>query len=459
MNAPLLWGGLPLLTGIILWFFRGYHRRLIIAGIFFCGLFGLLAYWLPFENLLQIGGSGFRIESTLNILGRQFVLTESERPILVLLYGFGTIWFAGLLAAPQAGRMVPYGLAILGLLVTSIAVQPFLYAALIIEVAVLLCIPMLVSTGGKSGNGILRFFIFLTLAVPFMLLAGWAAEIAEANPANPGFISRAAIFLALGFSFWLAVFPFFTWVPMLVEESNSYVSGFIISVLSVVVLFLGVHFLNSYGWLTTLFLLPPVLRLVGGLMILTGGVWAGFDRNIKRLPAHITIMQNGLAIVAIGLTGQEPLLIFSGLFIPRLIMMAFLCLAISILDHNKKLEAGAFYSHPATALIVLVSIFSFAGLPLLAGFPSLLILIERLAQQSVSTVGMAAIGILGLLAAGIRHFISMMKRPSVEDEARETLSVKIIFFSGCAICILIGLFPGKIIPIAASLVQSFQNWQ
>jgi hypothetical protein len=197
MNAPLIWIGLPILSGIILWFFRAFQRRMVAAGFLLCSLFALLTLTLPIENVLQIG-SGVSIDSTMNFLGRSLVLSETEKPILVLLYSFGALWLFGLFVAPQASQMTPYTLVILGLMAASLAVRPFLYAALIIEAAMLISIPMFVTTGTKSTRGLLRFLIFLTMAIPCMLLAGWAANIAEANPANSIFINRAAIFLALG---------------------------------------------------------------------------------------------------------------------------------------------------------------------------------------------------------------------------------------------------------------------
>jgi formate hydrogenlyase subunit 3/multisubunit Na+/H+ antiporter MnhD subunit len=458
MSAPLIWIVIPIMSGVILWFFRVFQRRMVAAGFFLCALFALLAMILPIENVLQIGG-GVSIDSTMSFLGRTLVLSETEKPILFMLYSFGALWLFGLLIAPQALQMAPYTLVILGLMAASLAVHPFLYAALIIEAAMLISIPMFVTTGTKSTRGLMRFLIFLTMAIPCMLLAGWAANIAEANPANNLFINRAAIFLALGFSFLLGVFPLFTWMPMVSEESNPYVSGFILTVLSVVVLFLGVQFLNTFGWLRTLFLLPPVFRLVGGLMVAAGGLLAGFDRRIVRLPAYITILQNGLAIIAISLKGSEPLTLFSAFFIPRLIMTFTLCLTLAILSQRHQAENGSFFTHPFTSGTTLISIFSFAGLPLLAGFPPLLILIERLEKQSVSAIVWIILGFLGLIAAGIRHFISMIQKTETHESSKETGIVRVQFTISGLICFLIGIFPGKIIILAETLIKAFQNWQ
>lgn len=459
MSAPFIWAGLPIFFGAVLWFLREYPRVLVLMGTFLCAVFTLLALTLPIENALQIGRQGILIDSTLNILGRQFVLTEEIKPVLTLLFGFSTFWFLGLTVTPSARKMVPYAMVVLGLLIASLAVQPFLYAALIIESAVLISIPMLTIAAKQSTQGLLRFLIFLSLALPFMLLAGWASNLAEANPANVIFLSRAAVFLALGFAFLLGVFPLFAWMPMLMEETHPYISGFVLSLLSVVVLLLGIRFLDSFGWLRTMVVLPSILRFAGGLMVLTAGVWAGFDRNIFRVPAYVTILHNGLALIAMSLRGSSPLIVFGGLLLPRLIMTAFLCLALAKLNERAGFEKGAFTSHPYVAGAVLFSLFSLSGFPLLAGFESLLILIERLGQQSLPILGLTALGILGLLAAGMRHLINMALPEKTTSENAPSKLADSIFIFGGILCLIMGLFPSKIMSVAEVFVRSFQNWQ
>ena len=62
---------------------------------------------------------------------------------------------------------------ITGLMVASIAVEPFLYAALFIQMAILLAIPLMTSIYEAPSKGITRFLVYQTLAMPFILVAGW----------------------------------------------------------------------------------------------------------------------------------------------------------------------------------------------------------------------------------------------------------------------------------------------
>jgi formate hydrogenlyase subunit 3/multisubunit Na+/H+ antiporter MnhD subunit len=465
VNAPLIWAGLPVLFGVVVWLLKKYPRIQLLAGCGLFVLFALLAIFLPIENPVGTQRAGFIINSSMNILGRQFVLTFAEQPMLMLLFGFSAFWMLGLFSISQARRLVSYGLVILGLLTASLMVQPFLYAALIIEAAVLISVPLLAEPAAHNSRGLVRFIIFLSLAVPFTLLAGWAANLAEANPANGMFQIRAAILLALGFSFMLGVFPLFTWMPMLSEETHPFISGFLLNLLSVVILFLGVRFLNTYGWLRTMAGVPNALQIAGGFMIISAGLWAGFDRKLIRLPAYLNVFQNGLALVALSLRGASPLILFSALLIPRLIMTGYLCLALSVLERKQVLGKVAFAAQPFAAVMVLVSIFSMSGFPLLAGFPSMLLLIERLGQQAPAILLLVALGLIALIGAGIRHMISMVTPAAEPDtqslftEPASSVLLNIYFTAGILVCLIIGLFPSRFMLAAEEIVRAFQNWQ
>jgi hypothetical protein len=91
-------------------------------------------------------------------------------------------------------------------MVASIAVEPFLFAALFIELAVLLAIPMLVSMNQTPGRGVVRFFIYQTLAMPFILLAGWLLSGVAPAPAILRWPHRLPM-LGLALALLLAIFP------------------------------------------------------------------------------------------------------------------------------------------------------------------------------------------------------------------------------------------------------------
>ncbi len=99
----------------------------------------------------------------MEILGRKLTLTSADRSFLALIYGSAFFWFIPAISLKITWPLIPLGLAITSLLVAALAVEPFLYAALIIEIAVLLSIPLLMSQRQKPMKGIIRFLILQTL--------------------------------------------------------------------------------------------------------------------------------------------------------------------------------------------------------------------------------------------------------------------------------------------------------
>ena len=74
----------------------------------------------------------------------------------------------------------------------------------------------------RPGRGVVRFLIYQTLAMPFILLAGWLLAGVEASPGDLALTAQSAAMLGMGFAFLLAIFPLYNWVPLLIEETSPY---------------------------------------------------------------------------------------------------------------------------------------------------------------------------------------------------------------------------------------------
>ena len=121
MSAPLIWILIPLGMVPLLWIPRRERVTASLGG----GLTLLLAVtaWeLPLETVLRLGPWPIKIASTLEILGRRLILTNADRPLLALIYGMAAFWFLASAAAGNSRRLVTLGLAIVALLVASLAV-------------------------------------------------------------------------------------------------------------------------------------------------------------------------------------------------------------------------------------------------------------------------------------------------------------------------------------------------
>ena len=462
MSAPFLWIFLPLILAGILMLLRNQKVITLIACIFTL-ILTMAAWLLPIDTAMTIRDLSFKVTSSYEILGRHLILGSAEKSLLALLYGSATIWFAVSPSIKTARHLPALGLAITALLIAALAVEPFLYAALLIEMAVLLSIPLLSTSGQKPSKGVLRFLIFQTLAMPFILFSGWLLAGIEANPGDIELIKQAAILIGLGFSFLLAVFPFYSWVPLLKGELSPYKVGFILWMFPTVTLFFGLGFLDHYSWLRDASALKNVLMTVGLLMVVSGGLLAAFQRHLGRIMGYAVIMQTGLSILALSLGGTTGLNLFYILLVPRTLSLVVWALALDILkEHSPTLKMsdvqglGRIWPF-ATSTLVLANL-ALAGMPLFAGFPALLAIWEGLASISLPVVLLVFIGNLGLFFSAIHVIFILVPAPEGAPwESRETGAQRVGFSIGFLALLFLGLFPQWVLPLWTKLPTIFTH--
>jgi NADH-quinone oxidoreductase subunit N len=462
MNASIVWIFLPIFVGAILLFLRN-ERWVAFAASGLSLLLALAAWILPIEATYTVGRYAFKLVSTFEILGRRLILTTNEQPLLTLIYGAAAFWFIASPAVQKAHRLAPLGLIQTGLLVASLAVEPFLYAALLIEVAVLLTTPLLMEPRRKPGRGLLRFITFQTLAVPFILFTGWLLRGIEADPGANALIQQAAILLAIGFVFLLAVIPFHTWIPLLSEEASPYLTGFIFWIFPTFALLFATSFIDRYAWIRTAPQLPLILGTVGALMVAGGGLLAAFQSNLGRMMGYAVIVETGFSLLTLSLLEAQGIELFFLLFIPRLLALALwaLCLDVSkknAADLNLSSVRGLARPWPFAAAGLVVAHFSLAGLPALAGFPIRLAIWENLATVSMPLTAWVLVGSLGLGIAAVRAAAALVAAPEGTNwEAHESWSQRIFIGLGWLALFGLGVFPQWVIPLLNRLPAIFEH--
>ncbi|MBI4732477.1 MAG: hypothetical protein HY781_10235 [Chloroflexi bacterium] len=462
MSAPALWIFFPIALGGLLSLLRNQKLITLVAGIV-CAFLAITALLLPIDTPLAVQALTFKLAPSFELLGRRLTLTNSDRAWLALLYGGSAFWFMAASSIKIARRLIPFGMAITGFLVAALAVEPFLYAALLIETAVLLAIPLLSPPDKKPGKGILRFLIYQTIAMPFILFSGWLLAGIEANPGDLMLVARSATLLGLGFALLLAVFPFYTWIPLLTEEAHPYVAGFILWIFPTVTMFFGLGFLDRYAWLRDAAVLPSILTTVGVLMIFTGGLLAFFQRHLGRMMGYAVIAETGFSLLGLGLGGSYGLNTFLLLCIPRVIGLALWSLALSnLLEHAPSLTldnlkgAGRIWSFSSTGAIL--ASLSLAGAPMLASFPAHQAIWDGLARQSLAATTWVFLGSLGLAISAIRVLTALASAPEGSPwGVRETWSQRVFLLIGWLLLFLLGILPSWAASFWARLPSLFEH--
>lgn len=475
MSSPILFIFLPGMVGVILFIFQTYRRLVLILGIATAISLAGLAWLMPIGEQLSLGVLSFRLTDTLTVLGRQFVLSAKDQPTLILIYLGLAFWFVGAYLARVSRLFIPLGLAIAGLITAVIAVEPFLYAALLIELIVLVSIPLLTSPGNRAGRGVIRYLVFQTLGFPFILFTGWLLSGAENNLLNAEMLVLSYVMMGLGFWILMGIFPFHSWIPMISEQSHPYAVGFLLYELPLGITLFALGILDRYSWLRETIGLFQLLEVAGAIMILTGGVGAAFERNLGRLMGYAMLVEIGLSVLAIrvGVAGGDNSLlgIFFATLYPRALSLGVWALAavtilrsvnpaakvfISSESLTFKNVQGAARRFPIAALSLMLAQFSISGLPLLVGFPIRVALWSEIARYSQAIATLALIGYFGLMVGGIRILaVFVMGSDEQGWETNETIGERLLLGLGDVALIIMGVFPQLFTPLFARMAETF----
>lgn len=463
MSAPLLWIIVPALVGGILYFLSRWERVTIWVGVILVLFLAFAARLFAIGTITSLGPIRFELVPSFEFFGRRLLLTPDLQPLLMFIYFLAAFWFGGVYAARSGRLTVPLGLGVISLLVAALAVQPFLYAALFIEMAVLLCVPLIVQPGSRYGRGVLRFVTFQTFGMPFILFTGYLLAGIESNPGDLLLTMRVGILMGLGFSFLLAIFPFHTWLPMLGETSHPYLAAFVFVVLPQLVMLFGIGFLERYAWLQNLTAVFVALRIAGLLMILTGSFWAIFQFQLGRVLGYAAMLETGYALLALSMMGEtaDGLWLHFSLLPARTMALGMMGLTLSVLRTNARSLSldrlrGMAYQWPFASVGLLLALLTLAGFPLLAAFPPRFAMITDLAARQPNMAWLALLGGIGFFVIALRTFTTLFWR---EDEfvwhSDENRSQRLLIILGILGLIVLGLTSNWILPWLQNLSVAF----
>jgi NADH-quinone oxidoreductase subunit N len=478
MSAPLIWIGIPLIAAGLLFLLRGLRLFVFIFGLLLSSWLWITAWLLPIGEVVTVGGRTIRIIESFSILGREFILLNTDRGLLVLVYFALMIWILGDWFARPGTAFIPFAISLTALLVAALAVEPFLYAALLIEICVLLAIPILSPPHQIPGRGVFRFLAFQTLGMPFILLAGWFLAGLEASPGQSGLVLRAGLLIGIGLSFLLALVPFHSWVPQLAEESHPYTAGFLLFLFPAMISIFGMGFLDRFIWLRESEVVYFGLRVVGVLMLLVGGTWGAVEKHLGRSLGHIALAETGIGLLAVGIGSSQGVLLFFWLMLVRVVSYVPLAAGVSMMMEKNggtlRLDRlkGKGHQMPLIAGIVIIAQFSIVGVPLLVGFSARLALWRVLASVAPLIAGAALLGNIGLLVGAVRSlndlFIPFDGDPSRVDTSGGIMaqdgvlvSERLLEWTVYAVLVfsvtLFSLFPQVYLPWVEKILLMFER--
>lgn len=448
MTGAFVWIILPLMISFFLMIMRRYYWHsswLQIATSLILALLAVISTTDPVKiSALQV----IELAPVFNFLGRSLVIDSNLRSLAIIFYAFLGVWTLALHTFKVQSRIVPLGLTFFALVTSALAVEPFLYSALMIEIAVIVSAIMVADTKAQSKKGVLRYLVYFSFGVPFVLLAGWYLAGGEITPVNEGQLIQATLLLGLGFVFWLGVFPFHSWIPLIGDENRPTESMLLLIVMPVVIIMLLLKYLNGFVWLREFQLVFQGLRIFGLIMVLTGSFWAFFEQNIKRLISYLMIVSTGMMLLSISL--DQPSGIYLSIFLVFIRLSAFFVLTWTLfilqrenLDFSSNSFRALFFRSPLLGISSLIAFFSIVGMPLTVGFPVMQSLYAFLSASNRWLIISAIFssGVISIVLIRLSFLIFSQTNTLNLQQISATTAEKVFFILLVVFLISAGLFP------------------
>jgi formate hydrogenlyase subunit 3/multisubunit Na+/H+ antiporter MnhD subunit len=173
------------------------------------------------------------------------------------------------------------------------------------------------------------------------------------------------------------------------------------------------------------------------------------------------IVENGFAILALGLMTIRGYELFANMLLARMISFGLWSLSLSIIRSkvgslDLQQNRGLARVQPLLAVSILAAQFSIGGLPLFAGFPIRISLIEELSLQSPALAWLIIIGIGGVWAGGIYSlFVFLQKTPNTQAIPFRSRVIPGLLVLGITALVFLGLFPHLVSPMVVDMLRAY----
>lgn len=316
---------------------------------------------------------------------------------------------------------------------------------------------------GALASGLLLYGISILYGLSGKLdIAGVAAYIASQNVMQNIPLLLALVFIVSGIAFKFGAVPFHMWVPDVYQGAPTAVTLFLGSVPKLAAVAMLMRVLAETlgdarpGW-------AQMLMVFGLLSVFLGNIIAIAQFNLKRMLAYSTISHMGFILLA-ALTGEGGGYTAVLFYTITYALMAAGGFAVLVLLSREGFEAqtlddlkGLNDRNPWYAFIMMVLLFSMAGIPPTVGFYAKLLVIQSVVQTgyiwpAIFMVVMSVIGAFYYLRA-----IKMMYFDKPEQDVpvlKAELDFNIVLGVNGVLMLLLGLFPSILIGICTSALAA-----
>jgi NADH-quinone oxidoreductase subunit N len=275
-----------------------------------------------------------------------------------------------------------------------------------------------------------------------------SAYIINNQQALPGFFKLGLVLVLVSFLFKVAAVPFHFWTPDVYSGSPTLITAFMASVVKTATfaafwkLYGGCFAAVSPVWTNTIWIVTALTLVISNLAALK-------QEGIKRLLAYSSISHTGFMVMGILAMNQlsQGAIFFYTLAYSMATVTVF-GIVILVRDHNNSNDAayifrGLVLNNKFLSFILLMGLFSMAGIPVTAGFFAKYYVI--LAALQSHFIILAIIAVLSALI-GIYYYFRLINQVFAKDNTFKTIplsfSYKIGLILATAITLCAGLIPG-----------------
>ena len=287
-----------------------------------------------------------------------------------------------------------------------------------------------------------------------------------ADPASEGgaLLVLPVTLLVVGFGFKISAAPFHMWAPDVYEGAPTTVTAFL-SVGSKVAGFaaLGRVLTVAFGPVPELW--TALLVVLAVLSIGVGSILALTQTNIKRMLAYSSIAHAGYALLGVIAGGREGLTsMMVYLFIYGLMNLGAFSIVIAlrsegVVGENLDDFQGLAKLHPVMSALMLVFMFSLAGIPPTAGFVA-----KFSVFMAVIRAGYTPLALIGVVFSVVSAFfylrvvvVMYMKEPRMEVPLTMSLPLKIVLATTAAAIVLLGIYPAPLLDLATAAMTDWEQ--
>lgn len=321
---------------------------------------------------------------------------------------------------------------------------------------------------GSLASGIMLYGMSLVYgATGHIDFAGILSQV-QADQYDTYILILGTVFMVCGVGYKLGAVPFHMWVPDVYQGAPTAVTGIIGSAPKIAALAMAIRILVeslpdiAMSW-------QPMLAIMAVLSLIIGNFSAIMQTNFKRMLGYSTISHVGFVLLGLlsGIGADNEIsndaYASAVFYLVTYVITTLPAFGLVMVLARKNFESceiadlrGLNRRNPMLAFVVLILMFSYAGLPPMVGFYAKLTIL-----QSVIHAGYIWIAIVAVLCSlvGCFYYLRVVKAVYFDepvDHATETVPFNftngLISINGLAVLVL-GILPGGLMALCTSAVM------